>query len=1346
MHRKYCRPAVRVFLPAAFCSFICLTTAIAQTNRGGISGNVTDSSGAAVPNASVVITNVGTNEIHKLTTGSKGSFLQEDLEPVMYRVEVQAQGFKKAVLEKVKVDTSTVVTANVVLEPGNVNTQVTVSANSSLLNTESSTLGQTISARTLTDTPLPNRSVLDLAVTVPNVSGDVGTEDPQLAGGPPLPGFNLQANGARAGSTHMLADGVSNTGVGLGREVVSFAPEDVQELTVQTNGYDAEYGHSDGGIVSVTTKSGTNDYNGMLLWYLRNPLTNAAPFTQASVNRPVNNLRWNQFDAQIGGPVIIPKLYNGRNKTFFFFSAEPRYQRDKQQQSAFVPTDAMRSGDFSNLVQLNGQSIQAPVSLMSQFPASAFLPTNNTNIYNQFAVVNNNQFTIAHLATGATYPQFPGNKIPASMLDPVAVQLMQKYVPKANTAPFLNSNGVLENYVTYQYLLDDSDRYNLRVDQNFGDKNHLTFRWTTIPEVGISALDPNYPTNGNSGTYSKSTQYMLSDTQIISPTAVNELRLAYTRADFSGQLSPQFDVKTGENLSTEYGLPSLTKGGLPLINIYDNSNSVANIGSAVSTLGYSLEQQYEIADNVYITRGGMTWKFGADLSRALLNDESLYSVAGGNYQFRYVQTDQTGAAGTMSQIGGSAIASFLLGVPNSIVLANSAIPYYYRWNSGGFYVQNDWKVKPNFTLNIGLRYSLELPRTELYNHQGFLDPSLAYTVALPKPCPLPDCSASSAALGLGTVTQATVIPFAYDGYGGRSRYLTPIHWLDFEPRFGFAYTPRLFGIESWVLRGGYGISHAPLTGLNRNPVPNFTTGASNFGETAGQANPSYVERIGTNPPVNPPLDVNTALELNNNPTGIVGLGAINFPGIELTGETSVPYSQNWSVSIERQFGSKSVLELAYAGSKGTHLFMPSVVLNNPSSSYLADLQNLNVKATTTVTDPLGRKNPNGGTISPYLYTLASPYLGYNNITTYWDASGNSTFNAAIVSYKYMAGHGLTMYTNFRWSKSLDDASDSSPDKQALTTGSVGGGQYSFGGTAAGDKSVSTYNIPYDFNLVGIYDLPYGEGRPFGSTAPYAARFFLGDWTVAGVERLISGYPFTPTIAADNFIDTLHTHEIRPDIVPGVPVVNPSWSVNCPTTNQCPSYINFSAFELPPAGQIGNAPRTLSAATGPMVQTLDVSVQKTWRIGEKRSIQFRVDALNVLNHPVFRNAADVGGGTDIFGNYPSFAWTSASLQTAYNSWLKTYDGSNPKPTSANLAAFQSMILSQQNSRGTLPNDFYTVPLPANFGTSDVNSYDIRDLNGFKQYEIRQNLSTGGQLTYNPILNPQRYLQFGLRIYF
>jgi hypothetical protein len=203
-------------------------------------------------------------------------------------------------------------------------------------------------------------------------------------------------------------------------------------------------------------------------------------------------------------------------------------------------------------------------------------------------------------------------------------------------------------------------------------------------------------------------------------------------------------------------------------------------------------------------------------------------------------------------------------------------------------------------------------------------------------------------------------------------------------------------------------------------------------------------------------------------------------------------------------------------------------------------------------------------------------------------------------------------------------------------------------------------------------------------------------------------------------------------------------------------VNYSAFELPPAGQLGNAPRTIAGITGPVVQTLDVSVQKTFVLRERRRLEFRVDALNVLNHPVFRTAANVGGGTDLFGNYPSFNWTAATLQSVYTSWqaanpTTAFPISDPRGATA-LAAFQNMVLSQQNASGALPANYYTLPLPAHFSTTPANNFNILDSTGagFKDYEIRNNLNSGtaigGGLSTNIRLNQQRYLQFGIKLYF
>ncbi len=317
---------------AVAASLFCAVAALAQTNKGGIAGTVTDRSGAVVPGATVTVTSIGTGETFPLTTSDKGSYSAPQLDPVEYRVTVEMSGFRKVVVPRVKVDTATTMTVNVRLDLGELSSEVTVTADTPLINAESGTQGQTITERQIVEMPLNNRSVLDLALTVPNVSGAAGTEDPDLGSELPTPGMNLFVNGGRAGSTSILADGARNTGVGLGRAVVTFSPDTVQEFTVQTSNFSAEYGQTGGGVINMTTKSGTNEYRGLVGWYHRNPALNAAPFSTATVNRPRANRRQHQGTFTLGGPLRIPEKlfggYDGRNRTFFYVSYEPRYYYD----------------------------------------------------------------------------------------------------------------------------------------------------------------------------------------------------------------------------------------------------------------------------------------------------------------------------------------------------------------------------------------------------------------------------------------------------------------------------------------------------------------------------------------------------------------------------------------------------------------------------------------------------------------------------------------------------------------------------------------------------------------------------------------------------------------------------------------------------------------------------------------------------------------------------------------------------------------------------------------------------------------------------------------------------------
>jgi hypothetical protein len=261
-----------------------------QTNKGSISGSVFDASGAVVPGATVTIINLGTGHKTILQTTDKGAYQAPNLDPVQYSVEVELPGFKKAVVDNVKVDTATPLTLNVTLQVGEVRTDVVhVIAEAAAINAESGAAAQTVVERQIMDMPLNNRSVLDMAMTVANVHGDAGNEDPDLASTIPTPGYNLFVNGGRAGSTNILADGARNTGVGLARAVVTFSPDSVQEFTVQTSNFSAEYGQSGGGIINMTTRSGTNRFYGNLNWYNRNPVFGAGTYTTSPTIRPALN-------------------------------------------------------------------------------------------------------------------------------------------------------------------------------------------------------------------------------------------------------------------------------------------------------------------------------------------------------------------------------------------------------------------------------------------------------------------------------------------------------------------------------------------------------------------------------------------------------------------------------------------------------------------------------------------------------------------------------------------------------------------------------------------------------------------------------------------------------------------------------------------------------------------------------------------------------------------------------------------------------------------------------------------------------------------------------------------------
>ncbi|MBI4902988.1 MAG: TonB-dependent receptor [Acidobacteria bacterium] len=1309
----------------------------AQTNKGRIAGSVLDKSGGVVAGAKVTVTNAGTGDVITLQSSEAGTFSAPLLDPVTYRVTVEAEGFKKAVYDNIKVDTASVASVDAILEPGQVTTEVTVVDETPTVNLESGTLAQTITERQISEMPLNNRSVLDLALTVGNVSGVAGTEDPELGAEIPVPGFNINVNGGRAGSTSILADGANNTGVGLGRAVVTFSPDTIQEFTVQTSNFSAEFGQTGGGVINMTTKSGTNRFNGLLYWYHRNPALNAAPFTTASQNRPQSNRRQHQFGFTMGGPVNIPQLYKGSNRTFFFFALEPRYYFDGSQFTSLLPTESMLKGDFSNVVRVNGG--YAPQEVAQRFGLANQI--GDATLYNQWNVLPGNRFQRITLAAGETYPLFPGNVIPQNMLDSVSLSLL-KYLPKAGD--YFLSDGNLRNYASTSFVKNLDKRMTTRLDHQITSANRITGRYTHVPirgDRGRGDFQVGRDEVNSGGTdYSWSRQVLLTDTHTFSSRVFNELRLNYTFGRFTRNFPPMFDANNGRNLSKELGLPSLTTGGLP-----EFLTGTLSIGYSLSQQNENAEHSYGIADNLSYVRGRATWKFGFDLSQQRLKTIPMYGASGGRYEFNRNRT-LSNSNGQANGTGGVEFAQFLLGAYNQTTLREVFIPYYYQWNSAAGYIQNDWKVRPNLTLNIGIRYALQLPRTEKYNRQGAFLPQLSKEFPIPQPCTqcvLPDGR---------VITSGLVIPFGYSGRGGRSRYLFPVETTNFEPRLGFAYVPRFFG-RKMVFRGGWGMSHAPLTGFNRNPSPDFAAGTTAFGtfdtriESPGT---NIAGRLCCNKPVLTPVTPEQFLNIPAD--GLVYLNSVNIAATAVSPNARVPYVQSWSATIAYELPQRTILELSYAGNKGTHLFLPPININpvpfELTEAYLgAGINPLNV-----VQDPLQRRNASGqGIISLAQGYIGTKYLGFEGLTVAYDSSANSIRHAGVVSVRRQHNRGFSYVFNYTYAKSLDDASDAG-DVRFVNLNVRSPGHVNFGAPRYLDRSVSLFDIRHATSFSALYDLPFGRGHKLAGNAPGWLNQIVAGWSLSGIGRAQGGLPMVVVLRDDNRLGVSgNVRGIRPDLVPGVPLLNPNYTRACPIGAGCEPYFNPAAFMRPAKGTLGNASRTLDGARSPAQQFFDMSVQKNFQLGKdgKRRLQFRVDAINAFNHPIFRT-----GRLEDSGEIFTLPNEAAISNAEYDAWAAFTPGRPARGTTqgAALLAQINQMITGARVPGTqvLPRDFFRVPLPQGFFSANVNSFDLTTLSGLKLYRMRQSYTSDrwgfldistGRSGYTP-----RFIQLAVKFYF
>ncbi|HTH38860.1 MAG TPA: hypothetical protein VL572_12875, partial [Pyrinomonadaceae bacterium] len=1192
---------------------------------------------------------------------------------------------------------------------------------------------------------------------------------------------------------------------------------------------------------NITTKSGAKDFFGTALWYHRNPQTNARAWNQGTAPRPANNLRSNQLSFTVGGPIYFPNfgdagpaIYDGAKRgSFFFFAMEPRWRNDFTQSVGLVPTAAERAGNFRDMVVTGSGWL--PRSVAEQFGLSGLLPPEAPDnfIYQQFTVgaggrldpilvptVAGNQY--CPFGSVATIPGFAGpgfntnaqgqpyctaaqalaqinnrannpalNIIPSAFFDPVA----QSALVNLNApGDYFLDNGLVRNFFNLREATQNETRYTVRLDHNITEKMKATFRWSKTPAVGIRATSGS-DINGNNGIYSDASQYLVTLNNVISSNITNEARFNYTKGSFSEDYSPEFSIMGGRNYSTEIGIRSLTGGGLPQLQVSNDGNySAPEIGSGASTNNFNVEDRFDVSDTLYWTTGNMVWKIGGNWNRASLGSTPFFSASGGRWAFRRLQTNNVANVAVNStnnttnnqNNGGNSLASFLIGVPLTVDTRPTLLTYNYQWDSYAGFVQNDWKVGPNFTLNLGMRYSVQMPRTEDNNLQGVFRPDLALNQTLT------DTQRRAIANAAGVQatdpipsyvpTVAKVVPFAFSGRGGRSRHIVPIDWNGWEPRFGFAWSPQMkvLGFDSekysFVIRGGFGISHFPINGNNRSASPDFggfttastlkTAVTTNPLWSTGADNSSFPIRLNGN---NPVQGTSTSLDtlLGTDANGLVFNKAVVIPGIAVDINDpkfgTVPTSWSWNLAVQFEPFRNSTIEIAYAGNKGVNLYTPQININQRDTNTIGILTSNNVNPTGGVADPLGRTPLLGGTavIQTQIASLFSDYLGYEPLNKWYNASSSSIRHAGYIDFRRRVSRGVSLTANYTYAKSMDDSSDSSPDVRVLTSGSVRG-QVALGGSLDDDWALSAFDTRHAFSATFMWDLPFGKGRDYLKNAPWYIEGPLGGWSFSGVARVVSGNPFQPFITDPNLLGgTLFNRVVRPDIVAGVPLKNPLWDPSCRVGSSggangpagCEPYVNPAAFRRPPKGQLGNAARTLTI-TEPMRKYFDLSVQKDFPmpwIGDegKRRINIRVDAINLFNIPNFyfnsRGNTPFGFGTfpnefpgtecianvsiptPTTGNCPGGTRQSVITAGEYDTWANA--NNQPLSNTAAGAAILGQIRTNVNTvrlpprpgqpvgGGALPDNFFSLAVPQGFATTNSLTRDIRTLEGFQLWRLR-----------------------------
>jgi len=1105
-------------------------TARAQQFTGTLQGTVQDSTGAVVSGAEVSVTNQATNVTINTTTGSNGHYTVPQLPPGVYRVTVKKSGFKTATVADIKIDVQQIRAADVTLEVGQTSETVSVSASgTSAIETTSSTVAQSIENKRVVDLPLNGRNPFSLATLSPGVI--------------PAPGSSPFISGGRNATSEVTIDGISNVNAENNVSIldINYTPsvDAVQEFSVQTNSVSAEFGRLGGGVINLVTKNGTNDLHWTLFEFHRNSALDATNFFTNRSGGKKGSFRRNQFGGNVGGPIV-------KNKTFFFVNYEGNWQGTASPSTFTVPLPEWRQGNFSNLKNSAGQ----PIIIYD--PLTTKPDPNNPGRF--------------------TRDPFTNNIIPANRINPISAKVMS-YWPLPNTTPS-NVNTQQNNFFATGTNISKSNRIDSRVDHNF------TSNWRTFARFSIQFKDRsdpfnhygNFATPNNAGpTVNTAKSVAVDNLYTVNPTLFVNVRYGLNRkTNVRTPFSTGFDF-------TQLGFSPAIKAVADALEFprFD-VNGLSSLGQETfNDLGI-FETTHAFNANVTKTYARHTLKMGMDYRKLMINFLQLGQPSG-QYSFNQSWTQRDPNQG--SSTAGFGLASLLIGVPSSGNISHDPTPAsaspYWAW-----YFEDNWKVTPKFTVTLGLRYDLDIPRAERFDRYSVFDFSATSPIA--DRVPANEFFTKAALRGAIRFVDAD------------NRHQVPTDKNNWGPRIGFAYN---FASHT-VVRAAYGIYYAPSgfqaaghTGSSG--MIGFRTSSNMVVSLDGRTPIAFLDNpfpIGFNLPTGKSLGAATNIGLG------IGEGVIPDPG--------TPYIQQWNLNVQRELPGKILFEVAYIGSKGTRLLNGESGLTQ--SQLPASFLSLGTKLQDQVPNPFFGiiTNPS----SSLRFATASrgqllrPYPQYTGINAFRVPYGFSIYHGGTLKADKRFSNGLSFLAAYTWSKLIDDVSTT---VSFLGQSSARQDAYN----RAAERAIGSQDIAHRFVSSFVYDLPFGHGKRFGKDWHPVANWVIGGWQFNGIATFQSGVPIIINQGA-NTVGLFN------------PSQRPTWNgsdanLEGSKADKLAQWFNRAAFSLTPAFTFGNTPRVMPNLRMDGEKNFDLSLFKNNYFHEgKWNVQFRAEFFNAFNRVRF----------------------------------------------------------------------------------------------------------------------------------